>query len=123
MKITYPNGDKVDTAVSMDILDIAVERLAHDDYNHVPEDELRTRLLQIRGTRTETNLEEAADRFIAEVRDALTGWTPDEPEYGPEEQEHRAQPVADMRGAMYCGRCGKPTRQRPDGRFPIHASV
>ena len=37
--------------------------------------------------------------------------------------EHPAQPVADMRGVMYCGRCGKPTRQRPDGRFPIHASV
>ena len=41
----------------------------------------------------------------------------------PEIGEHRAQPVADMRGAMYCARCGKPTRSWRDGRFPIHASV
>ena len=66
----------------MDILGAAVDRIVGDDYNHTPEETLRERLGAIRGTRIETRLEEAADAFVAEVRYALTGWDPDEPEYG-----------------------------------------
>lgn len=64
----------------MDILDIAVTHLANDDYNHVPEDELRRRLAHVRSTRIETDLWESADRLIADVRDALR--SPGDPEYG-----------------------------------------
>lgn len=56
----------------MDILDVAVERLAHDDHNHIPREVLTERLARVRGTRLETRLEEAADVFIEEVRNALT---------------------------------------------------
>ena len=69
----------------MDILDVAVERLANDDYNHIPEATLRERLAAIRGTRMETRLEEQADIFVAAVRDQLSGWDPSDPEYGPGE--------------------------------------
>lgn len=64
-----------------DILDIAVEYIANDDYNHVPEATLRERLSAIRRTRAETKLWEASDIFIAEVREALSD--PDDDEYGP----------------------------------------
>jgi len=66
----------------MDILDIAVDQIASDDYNGIPEATLRQRLADLRGTRIETNLEEAADTFIAEVRYTLSGWDPTDPEYG-----------------------------------------
>lgn len=56
----------------LDILDAAVGRLADDDYCHVPLAVLQRRLALIRGTHVETHLEEAADLFIAAVRDALT---------------------------------------------------
>lgn len=54
-----------------DILDVAVTHLANDDYNHVPESELRELLALLRGTHMETKLWELADAFILEVRDAL----------------------------------------------------
>ena len=38
----------------------------------------------------------------------------------PEIGEHRAEPDGIP---SLCRVCGKPTRQWPDGRFPIHASV
>jgi hypothetical protein len=65
----------------MDILDAAVDSIAHDDYNHIPEDVFRQRLANLRGTRIETALHEAADTFIEEVRRALT--QPSDPTYGP----------------------------------------
>jgi CRISPR/Cas system CSM-associated protein Csm2 small subunit len=64
----------------MDILDVAVDHIANDDYNHIPEDVLRRRLDAIRRTRIESNLWEAADILIAEVRYALA--EPGDPEYG-----------------------------------------
>lgn len=74
-----------------DIFDIAVTYLADDDWNHVPEATLRERLAAIRDTRMETTLEERADEFIREVRDTLTGWDPNEPEYGPESTYDEAE--------------------------------
>ena len=65
----------------MDLFDAAVERLANDDYNHIPETVLRERLLMIRGTHSETFLEERADEFLAYVRQVLT--RTGDPEYGP----------------------------------------
>lgn len=65
-----------------DILDAAVTRIAHDDYNHIPEATLRERLEAIRQTRVEERLEEWADTFTAQVREALSGWDPTDPEYG-----------------------------------------
>lgn len=67
----------------MDILDAAVDSIAHDDYNHIPEDVLRHRLANLRGMRVETALYEASDAFIEEVRRALT--MPSDPTYGPGE--------------------------------------
>lgn len=65
-----------------DILDVAVESIIHDDYNHIPEAVLRERLAALRGTHIETRLQETADVFIAEVRANLEGWDPSDPEYG-----------------------------------------
>jgi hypothetical protein len=78
----------------MDILAVAVETLAEDDYNHVAADVLRERLAAIRQTRIEERLLEAADVFIAEVRDNLCGWDPSDPEYGPDAPAtERPQPM------------------------------
>jgi hypothetical protein len=68
-----------------DILDVAVEHLASDDYNHVPLAVLQERLARIRRTHAETKLYEAADRLIDEVRDALS--EANDPAYGPEDDE------------------------------------
>ena len=67
----------------MDLLDMAVTSISNDDYNHIPEATLRERLKAIRQTRIETRLDESADVFIADVRDALSGWDPTDREYGP----------------------------------------
>lgn len=58
----------------MDIFDVAVQRIANDDHNRVPAVELKRRLARLRGTYTETKLEQSADRFIKEVEMALVAF-------------------------------------------------
>jgi hypothetical protein len=65
-----------------DILDLAVERIAEDDYNHIPKEVLKERLSLIRGTYTETFLEERVDEFLSIVRQTLR--QSGDPDYGPE---------------------------------------
>ena len=65
----------------MDIFDAAVDHLANDDYNHIPEPVLRARLEALRLTHSGEHMLERADAFIAEVREWLT--EVGDPEYGP----------------------------------------
>jgi hypothetical protein len=53
------------------------------------------------------------DPFIVSLKRELDAIKADDP-------NHRAEPIGIP---SLCRICGKPTRQWPDGRFPIHASV
>lgn len=69
-----------------DVLDAVVRRIGYDDYNKVPVEELRRRLKALRGTRSETALEEAVDVLELAVRDVL--YTPEEQQaYGDDDSE------------------------------------